>query len=377
MRPAKSHSGEDFVIGLMPKDAGDGRLLAREWVEVSDLSLARDETWWQGVRRGLLPADLDKLAVTVLPGESRGSDRVAGYVIELRNGDRAYRRQFSLSSLAHVARRAATRLVDQKVLSNLDEYSYFLTTVRPDADDGPADGPRGGADGVADPAPGNGSRFSRRSAPLVFETARLDDYMAESELLEGASAPVETEAEPPMPVFVSDEVWQEGHELARRGGERESAGVLTGRLMRDSDSPAVFVVLDACIEAQHAAEEKFSVTFSGDTWGHCRAVLDQRRRHLNRPHERFVGSLHGHNFMPEADAQGRRQCDLCTVAKICSRSTAVASTADFDWHSHVFVAQPWAVLLVWGYNAREQEDWRLYGLSDGGLAPRSIRRLRG
>ena len=79
--------------------------------------------------------------------------------------------------------------------------------------------------------------------------------------------------------------------------------------------------------------------------------------------------------MPEADENGRRMCDNCAVAKVCSRTTAVASLADIDWHRAVFVGQPWTVLTVWGYNAREQEDWRLYGLADATLTPRSLRIL--
>ena len=80
--------------------------------------------------------------------------------------------------------------------------------------------------------------------------------------------------------------------------------------------------------------------------------------------------------LPEADEKGRRACDLCALVKTCSRTTAVASAADLDWHRSVFVGQPWAVLLVWGHNAREHEDWRLYGLAGGTLKPRTIRRLR-
>jgi hypothetical protein len=172
-----------------------------------------------------------------------------------------------------------------------------------------------------------------------------------------------------------EEDWQRGRDLARRGGEHESAAVFTGRLFRDTKSPEIFVVLDACLEAEHASEEKFSVTFSGDTWGKIRQVLEVRRQRLGRPHERILGSVHGHNFKPAADDEGRRTCDICAVAKVCTRTTALASDADLDWHRSVFTAQPWALLLIWGYNAREEEDWKLYGLADGTLAPRGLRLL--
>jgi hypothetical protein len=61
--------------------------------------------------------------------------------------------------------------------------------------------------------------------------------------------------------------------------------------------------------------------------------------------------------------------------KVSTRTTADASPADLDWNRSVFVAQPWALLMVWGYNAREQEDWRMYGLNGGTLTARGIRLL--
>jgi hypothetical protein len=64
------------------------------------------------------------------------------------------------------------------------------------------------------------------------------------------------------------------------------------------------------------------------------------------------------------------------VAKICSRTTAVASVADLEWHQSVFTGQPWAVLTIWGFNAREKDDWRTYGLNEAVLQPRTIRRLK-
>src|SRR5260370_28778923 len=208
----------------------------------------------------------------------------------------------------------------------------------------------------------------------MFEPAPLAQYLEKSEPMYGCWSSAEEEDF--MPAFVSQDIWQEGQEQARRGGEQESAAVWTGRRFRDTASPEIFLVLDACLEAEHAIEEKLAVTFSGDTWGRVREVLDIRRKRLNRPHERILGSVHGHPFMPAADEKGRRMCDLCAQAKFCTRTTASASPADRDWHRSVFSAQPWAIMLIWGFNAREQPDWRLYGLSDGTMSPRGIRLLK-
>jgi hypothetical protein len=176
-----------------------------------------------------------------------------------------------------------------------------------------------------------------------------------------------------MTVIFTAEAWHDGRRYARRGGDVESAAVWTGRLVRDTASGDVFMLVDACLEARHAAEDRYSVTFSGDTWGRVRALLDERRRRLHRPHEIILGSVHGHNFTPAADEDGRRACDACHLRATCSRTTAVASALDVRWHRSVFAGQPYAVLGIWGWNARGEEVWQLYGLADGTLAPRGAR----
>ncbi len=41
-----------------------------------------------------------------------------------------------------------------------------------------------------------------------------------------------------------------------------------------------------------------------------------------------------------------------------------------------FLKQPWATLLIYGWNARGEKDFKLYGLKDGRLQPRSLRLLK-
>jgi hypothetical protein len=362
MKAAQTTSGEDLMVSLIAKNDDSERLLARAPVGVRDLTLARDETWCRGMRAGVLGTDLSAQSLSVLPGENKGPDQLAGYFVELKDGDRTFRRHFTVSSLSHVAHRAAVELVKKEALQDKDTFAYYLTAVRPEQKT------EAESNGIA------GKVKHRPQAP-VFEMAPLADLLSQSEPMYGAWASEEDE-DNYMPAFVPTEVWDEGQEQARRGGEQESAAVWTGRLFRDTTSPEIFLVLDACLEAEHAIEEKLAVTFSGDTWGRVREVLDIRRKRLNRPNERILGSVHGHPFMPEADDKGRRMCELCATAKFCTRTTAIASPADQDWHRSVFTTQPWALMLIWGFNAREQPDWRLYGLSDGMLNPRGIRLLK-
>lgn len=367
MKHVLTSAGEELVLALI-RSKGDDRLLAREPVSVNDLLLPRDETWLRGLRAGALGPDLTRLTMNVLPGESASADRMLGYSIELSDNGRSYRRHYSIHSLIPAALRMARALLKEKeeikeeIFDDDGDLSFYLTAARPEQQPSP------------DPAESSGTvRVVRRNEPPLFESAPLDDFLHNSAPLTGRN---EKSAADAMPVFVTKEVWDEGHELARAGGEKESAAVWTGRLLRDTRSPEVFLLLDACIKAEHATEEKFKVTFSGETWARVRELLDTRRRRLGRPQERIVGSLHGHNFLPEADDKGQRTCQACPVMKICSRTTAAASAADLEWHRSVFVGQPWALLLVWGHNAREQEEWRLYGLEDGTLAPRTLRLLK-
>ena len=354
MHTVRTEDGEVFAVGILGKKNDDERLLAREVVTFSDLLPARDDTWWHGLQAGVLGTDLARLRLRVLPGVNENGPHLRNYVVELRDGERSYRRSFSLASLASVARRAVLHLAELKTIEADDDYHFFLTTLS--EDEGPA-------------PPTDNPRATRRLEPPVFEPSRLADFMQLSQLLPGS--PDTEEGASHAPLFVPADVWEQGHAQARRGGTRESAAVLTGRLFRDTESPALFMVLEACIEAEHAAEEPLAVTFSGETWARVRDVLALRRRRLNRPHERILGAVHGHNFGPEPDAEGRMACAGCATAKVCGRTTALLSAADLLWHRAVFAAQPWAVSLVWGHSARG-EDWRMYGLCEATLAPRPV-----
>lgn len=363
MKTVTTPSGQELNLVLI-ESKDDPRVLARTAIRHSDLLCARDETWLFGLRAGVLDTDLFGFDIRIWPGENRGAERIAGYAVELSKDGRSFRRNFTISSLAHVARRLAQPLAENKELPEDGRYSYFLTTLLPQ-------------DEESEEEANTSSRVTRRFEPPVFEPAPLADFVARSEPLAGASLPAEDEAPADLlPIFAEAEVWEQGHDLARRGGELESAAIYTGRLFKDTESAERFLVLDACIEAEHAAEEKLAVTFTGETWANIRERLELRRQTLARPHERICGSVHGHPFMPEADSEGRRTCDACSLAKVCSRTTAVASVDDLNWHRSVFVANPWSILTIFGFNAREEEDFRVYGLSDGTLVPRTIHRLK-
>lgn len=369
--------GMEFVVDLMSlKKHDNGRLLGREVVKHSDLSLMRDETWLEGVRKGALtPLEPSLFDMDIVLGDRRDEGK-AGYCVELTHNGERHRRSFSIHSLAPVAKRQLARLLQREAVDADVQCGYRLNSVPPASASSAI---------VADkqknnfiPAGKLAKRVTRKTEPITFESASLADFNRQSEVINRANGSSEGETEgAPMPVFTTREVWNQGYQLSRRGGECESAAVLTGRLMRDVDSPEVFLVIDACIEAEHAEESQVSVTFTGDTWARVRDVLEQRRKRLDRPHERICGTAHSHPWLPGVNEDGDNTCDTCPKVATCDRTTAVASEADFNfWQTVHGAGQPWSVLLIHGLTATGGDDWRLYHLADGSLVPRNIRCLK-
>lgn len=368
--------GRTLVVDVISlKEDDNGSLLGREVVQRSDLNLMRDETWLEGVRKGeLTPLEPSHFSMNVVPGDEH-KEGIAGYGVELSHDGERHLRSFSVYSLSSVAKRQLARLLKRETVDTDVKCGYRLNAV-------PSASPSSAL--VADkeqenfiPADKLAKRVTRRTTPIVFESAPLAEFIRRSEVMTRANGSIEDESgEAPMPVFITREVWEQGYQLSRRGGECESAAVLTGRLMRDIDSPEILLVIDACIEAEHAEESKLSVTFTGDTWARVRDVLEQRRKRLGRPHERICGTAHSHPWLPGRDEDGENTCEDCPKAATCDRTTAVASQADFSfWQSVHGAGQPWSVLLIHGRLANGSDDWRLYHLADGSFVPRNIRCL--
>ena len=356
---------DKLSLGLFVRRKGESKLLLRHAVTEADLRPARDETWWQAVRSGVLPEDLAAINVEVLPGENLSADWVNGLSIRLSDGKRVYIRKFPISILAAKALALKRKLIEKEVITKHDTCFYFLSALPAEEEQALPEAPE--------------FRVKVRPNPVPLETASLAEYRETSKPMEGNPKPdldCGTDSAEPMPVFITPDAWEQAHDLARRGGDKESGGILTGRLMRDADSTEVFMVVEACLEAEKAAEKEYTVSFSGETWSRIHGLLAQRRQRLGRPKEIIVGSVHGHNFMVGENTQGSSKCDTCEQRHLCCQTTAFASTTDLEWHKIHFTGQPWCVLLVWGWSARGAEQWRLYGLSGAVLAPRGLDRMK-
>lgn len=359
----KTVNKDQLSLGLFVRKNGESKLLARKIIAHADVRPARDETWWQAVRAGVLPEDLAAINMEMLPGENLCAEWVDGFNVRLSDGKRVFLRHFPNTIFASEAMALKRELIQKKAITKHDTCFYFLSAL-------PAEEKRPEESGI---------QVRVRPNPVPLGTASLAEYRETSEPMSGNPKPDldhGTDKGEPMPIFVAPDAWRQAHELARRGGNKESGGILTGRLMRDTDSPEVFLVVDACLEAEEAAEKEYSVSFSGETWSRIHRILEQRRQRLDRPGEIIVGSVHGHNFMVGENAQGMSKCETCDQRPLCCQTTAFASPSDMEWHKVHFTGQPWCVLLVWGWNARRVEEWRLYGLSGAVLAPRGLYQLK-
>lgn len=146
------------------------KILACEGVTWNDLCTVRHETWYWGMRAGILPPDIDRLACTVVPGPSLGKGILADYRVELSGGPNHFSHRYTVDSLETAARRGTRRLYDRKVVEATDQVHYFITS--------PANG--GGVDPAATGLSGHESgggaagpsvRVKRHSQPLVLEQA--------------------------------------------------------------------------------------------------------------------------------------------------------------------------------------------------------------
>jgi hypothetical protein len=371
---ATTPEGEALILNVARESDVLGAPMVCEPVRQSDLFFMRDETWMQGLRNGKLPWDLLSLGVRYLASRRAGSGMLNGMILELSSNGQKVRRLFPPGCFDLTLQRALAGLLQSGELQLHDDIHYWLSCEpTPAVVEAAADSD--------DRRATDATRLEIRVCSSTWqpESARLAEYLdASRPLRTGAAAPQpgdENDRRPHLSVFIHPDAWEQGRRFACRHENLESAAVFTGRLMQDPSSFEAFVIIDTCIEAAHADEQQYSVMLTDETWAEVRRVLDCRRRRLGRPHEIIVGSVHGHPFLPAADEQGQRPCPSCDKRPTCTKTTAVASTDDVEWHRSVFAGQPWAILAVWGWNAREEEVSQVYGLAGGTLVPRTIRIL--
>lgn len=356
-------------------------MLAVESVRSRDLEDCLAEAWFDAcLRRGSPEVAFEDVELELRPAWSDRDGRryCVGFTLDragpapsaspARGGSRApvVRPTFPRTVLEPVALRAASRLVAAGVLAADDRIHYELR-----------------AEAASEPSPERRSSSAVRVAaggrrtPLELLRAPVTPLLARAELrLVSGGVPIESGDHGHFPVFYTRGAHERAERVARKGGAQsppvETGGLLVGPLCLCPDTGEVFAVVVDVIEAAHAEETKYSLTFSGETWDRIQAVMRARRGNPDTRSHRILGQTHGHSFLP---LDGAPPCEHCFEQEWCPRNTAFMSAEDLQFCRAVFRGEPWQLSHVFGLNARGEEVEAFFGQRGGELVPRGYRIL--
>jgi len=318
----------------------DGTHLGPVLIE-PDFQTAKDWAYFMGVRSGRLPAVTAAAAGEVSPlwCEDRGEPYCRGFRVETMTlevggptgsvGDvEPVSCDFPRSFFKTYAERASEKWVGKGQLEPGERYTYFVCAypvsstasidkARPDGTTA-ADGFE--VEAVADPIP-------IRESDLQAFRERATDVAGRSQ------GELDRGPMPELPIFFSQAVIEEATALAAKAGDRETGGVLVGRLHRDVSHPEIFVEVVAQIPAQHAEASGTSFSFTSETWGSAAAAIELRGRG-----ELVLGWWHSHPLFcdPRCPEQRRKACYL---------ASPFFSADDIHLHRVCF-PQPYQVALL-------------------------------
>lgn len=309
------------------------------------------------LRRGMPGATLADMTIEMTPlydGEGAGS-RCRGLSVDVVNprGD-TFRQEYNVYLFSDVASRAVGDLVTEGVLKLEESYHYRLVID---------------ASVAAPPAPAlAGMSFGSgpKQEPLQYLTRALQPLMTEAR-------PVGEPSSDHFPVFYTAEAYERAERFARRGAgdqpPRETGAALVGTVCTCPESGELFVVIADALEATDAEEAKISLSYTGKTWLRLQAIFTSIKSLPDTRTYRFLGQAHGHNFIP---LDGAAPCEMCTTAKVCSRTSVFVSTDDRTWTQAVFAGAPYALCHIFGLNARHDPVHGLYSLYENRLTQRGF-----
>jgi hypothetical protein len=311
-----------------------GAILAREPVFLEDLSAHVAEAWREGcLRKGRTDVPLVGADIWLKPLSKPGQREVcASFVLEVR-GLKSGRvaTAFTNRSLAHVAKRAAQRLLKTGRLKDGQSYTYEVHYQ-----------------------PGGRSHDAHGPGEIEFETT--DRSPASSwlkvplrPLLARGTARNEMDEEAFHVVFTAH-AFARAEQFSRKGASAsppvESGAALVGFACSCPDSGDLFVVVTDAYEVMAAEEKAYSIELSHESWRRILATINARA--IRSPGLRLLGQAHGHNFLPA----GGQTCEACPTRAVCDLNNVFASEDDETWTRAHFAGQPWSVCAIFGLSAR-------------------------
>jgi hypothetical protein len=177
------------------------------------------------------------------------------------------------------------------------------------------------------------------------------------------------------PVFVTEQVLQQAHEIVWERN-RERGVWLVGNLFRQHRPHEIFAVVHTVFEARGARHERFSIDFSTETFTHVQQQLALTRKRRGRSADMLIGFHHTHAFLPSV-IDGMESCPACSLRPTCTLTSSFFSPRDQAFHAAMFGSAPYAVEFVLGLTPREEFDLKMFCFDGGRFRERGYYRLRG
>lgn len=385
--PVTHRARHALLIDIFQKSGSAA--LSSEPVSFGDLVDGMTECWMvNALRKGRPDLALDALEFNVRPVFKKDARPwCAGYAIDARfPGSASKLCTFARESLAHVATRAAQRLLVTGELEANSTFTYDLraeavevadVAVATDVDGAEAPPESSNALAVTGAGPvaivsNTPLRWTTPRTPLAYARHPLQPLLERARHVGlAADSDDPAAADPHHAVFYTREARDKAESCARKGGDRtppvETGAVLVGTLCSCPDTGEMFCVVFDAIEATDAQGTTFSLTFSSQTWARVSAIMKARRANPATRSAMIVGQAHGHNFLP---ANGAPPCEACATIAVCSRHTAFMSGDDVQFARTIFSGQPWSLHHVFGLNARGEPVATFQGQHGGVYVPR-------
>ncbi len=342
-----------YVLEIFKKDGRHERLgafavkpdwePALEWAQFSAMCRDPGPPYVLGVNRGVIEPRWHPRA---------GIPHVEGVKVVVPRGRLPpVALDIPLAYFTDAARAASSALVESGKLAAGELFEYLVCAyARQD---------QAAAPGSEQPAP-----FAIKPVEQVLDVSDLDiaGFLA-------ASSACGSSGDDEVPVFMPREMIEEAVDLMARAGDKETGGILIGRLHRDPRRRQLFLEVTAQIPVRHAEHELTRLTFTPETWTAVDAAVALRGKG-----EIQLGWWHCH--------PASHWCDDCPPERRerCKTSGALSgdffSTHDALLHRSAFPrAYSIALVLSDGCGSAGAPTWRLFGWRYGMVMARGFHLL--
>lgn len=321
-----------YAVHVLREDDTPVRQVA---VEV-DWEPARESVRLLALRRGAPSEEAFTLECAVEPvwHPTRGRPYLGAFRVRA-GGEAGVEEEFPLGYFRDLGSKVTTRLIAEGELKQGD-LVRCVPVAFPQSTEG-------------DPVPP--TRIGRPAPPRIpLARAALEEFP-------------DAGSDADLAVFIPDAVLEEIKTLTLAAENRETGGVLIGRLCRDESAAALFAEVTGQIPARHTEACSTKLTFTAATWTEVRAALELRTRA-----EIMLGWWHSHpvrEWCKDCPEEKRRQCALVR---------GFLSEDDRLLHRTVF-PRAYSLALLANDVSPDGPTYSLFGWNRGMLEPREFTRL--